>query len=58
MFGLFLHLTNNIGLISSIGLLGGVIDNILFILNIKCITLYFFGFSNILKSLLLALFLL
>jgi NNP family nitrate/nitrite transporter-like MFS transporter len=62
IFGLFPHLTNNIGfsagLISSIGLLGGVIGNILFTLNIKYITLYFFGFGNILNSLLLILFLL
>tara|TARA_B110001450_G_scaffold99207_1_gene94070 strand:+ start:592 stop:2163 length:1572 start_codon:yes stop_codon:yes gene_type:complete len=62
IFGLFPHLTNNIGfsagLISSIGLLGGVIGNILFTLNIKYITLYFFGFGNILNSLLLVLFLL
>ena len=60
IFGLFPHLTKNIGfsagLISSIGLLGGVIGNILFTLNIKYITFYFFGFGNILNSLLLVLF--
>ena len=56
VFGLFPHISNNIGfsagLISSIGLLGGVIGNLL---NKR---LYFFGFGNIITSLLLVIYLL
>jgi len=56
IFGLFPHLTNNIGL--SIGLFGGVIGNLLFNTTIENLELYFFGFGNIFMVLLLVCYLL